>query len=173
MEEKNKLNAVKDKVELFTEISSLIYKNIDDYNTASEILSMVQVYTKHNEGNYFTDEQIDIIKKSFQPLSPEDDKKWWLGHCQICGWWGSTELCGGGQIADTGDYDGPYCPICGSDEIADVDEENIDHSEELFQMLAEVCDDCGHWDNGLWRGKEADPQTIIKARNLLEKVQSK
>lgn len=31
-----------------------------------------------------------------------------------CGWWGSSKwLLGGGEIADTGDHDDCYCPVCG------------------------------------------------------------
>lgn len=34
--------------------------------------------------------------------------------CEECGWEDSSEyLLGGGAIADTGDYDDVYCPICG------------------------------------------------------------
>lgn len=31
----------------------------------------------------------------------------------FCGWRGLSEECaGGGEIADTGDYDDPICPVC-------------------------------------------------------------
>lgn len=40
-------------------------------------------------------------------------KKWWMGECPTCGWIGNTGFAdGGGQIADTGDYDDPICPVC-------------------------------------------------------------
>lgn len=33
--------------------------------------------------------------------------------CPSCGWKGlSRDTAGGGQIADTGDYDDIYCPMC-------------------------------------------------------------
>ena len=42
-----------------------------------------------------------------------DDPKWWPAHCPECGWQGmSNETAGGNQIADTGDYDDPVCPVC-------------------------------------------------------------
>ncbi len=44
--------------------------------------------------------------------SSEDLKKWWPAKCD-CGWRGLTRDCtGGDQIADTGDYDDPTCPVC-------------------------------------------------------------
>ena len=42
-----------------------------------------------------------------------DDPKWWPARCPECGWEGmSDETEGGHQIADTGDYDNPVCPVC-------------------------------------------------------------
>ena len=33
--------------------------------------------------------------------------------CPFCGWIGLSRDCAGGlQIADTGDYDDPLCPVC-------------------------------------------------------------
>jgi hypothetical protein len=54
-------------------------------------------------------------------VSKEDVKNnFYTVKCEKCGWWGSSKfLEGGGQIADTGDYDDCYCPVCGN---ADPDE---------------------------------------------------
>lgn len=42
-----------------------------------------------------------------------DDKKYYPVFCTCCGWIGmSNQSEGGKQIADTGDYDDIYCPIC-------------------------------------------------------------
>lgn len=58
----------------------------------------------------------------FVKIVPDDDKKHYPSECTHCGWIGSSEqLHGGGQIADTGDYDDVYCPICGSRDLDDPD----------------------------------------------------
>lgn len=45
------------------------------------------------------------------------DKNYWC-RCDSCGWEDSSEFAEGGhQIADTGDYSDPVCPICHSSEI--------------------------------------------------------
>ena len=50
----------------------------------------------------------------------EESNKYYLAECRKCGWWGSSELLNGGhQLADTGDYDDVYCPICGNNDIYD------------------------------------------------------
>ena len=42
--------------------------------------------------------------------------------CNKCGWFGyNNELAGGGQIADTGDYDDARCPVCYSTDVEDAD----------------------------------------------------
>lgn len=53
----------------------------------------------------------------YRPV-PSDDTKHTYCKCDKCNWEGSSKyLLGGGQIADTGDYDDSYCPVCGSTEI--------------------------------------------------------
>lgn len=43
----------------------------------------------------------------------EELSKWWPACCPKCGWRGlSRDAAGGGQIADTGDYDDIVCPEC-------------------------------------------------------------
>jgi predicted RNA-binding Zn-ribbon protein involved in translation (DUF1610 family) len=43
------------------------------------------------------------------------EAKWYAVTCPKCGWKGSSRDCDGGeQIADTGDYNDPLCPRCGS-----------------------------------------------------------
>ncbi len=45
----------------------------------------------------------------------QDVTKWFPVQCEKCGWVGcSSELDGGGQIADTRDYGDAYCPCCKS-----------------------------------------------------------
>jgi hypothetical protein len=47
-------------------------------------------------------------------------KKYYPYVCEKCGNKGmSNELAGGTPIADTGDYDDCYCPVCGSTSIND------------------------------------------------------
>jgi hypothetical protein len=42
--------------------------------------------------------------------------------CPKCGWKGSSEfLLGGGPIADTGDYDDVYCPVCDNWDVEEID----------------------------------------------------
>ncbi len=65
----------------------------------------------------------------------EDLKKWWPAVCPGCGWKGLSRDCyGGGQIADTGDYDDLSCPECVESAIKacercaeTIDCENADH----------------------------------------------
>ena len=65
---------------------------------------------------------LEIAPKSYKPLSEEDKKEeYFLAKCDKCGWYGSSKLTlGGDQIADTGDYDNIYCPICGSSDIDEI-----------------------------------------------------
>lgn len=75
---------------------------------------------------------IKLIKESFKPLSEKDkEDNWYLAECPNCGWWGSSRLCGGGQIADTGDYGSCSCPICytecdGKEEQKQISDDEID-----------------------------------------------
>lgn len=52
--------------------------------------------------------------------APKDDvdKGYYTAECEKCDWWGNSKyLGGGGQLADSGDYDDCYCPVCGSKDI--------------------------------------------------------
>lgn len=63
-----------------------------------------------------------IAPNSYKLCSPES--KFNTTECIECGWYGSSELLdGGGQIADTGDYDDCYCPVCGNSDLNDKDTE--------------------------------------------------
>jgi hypothetical protein len=43
----------------------------------------------------------------------------YIAECD-CGWWGNSSLLDGGhQIADTGDYGNCYCPVCGSTDFGE------------------------------------------------------
>lgn len=49
---------------------------------------------------------------------PESEQKWYDAECESCGWFGSSQYCGGGYaIADTGDYSDPTCPVCSAEKI--------------------------------------------------------
>jgi len=49
--------------------------------------------------------------------------------CDSCGWFGSSELLEGcHQIADTGDYSDPLCPVCFSNKVEEC-ESSIDFQE--------------------------------------------
>lgn len=58
---------------------------------------------------------------------------WYPAKCSFCGWVGLTRDCGGGsQIADTGDYDDPLCPVCLSKGmyhyvVEDISVQDINH----------------------------------------------
>src|SRR6185503_2321145 len=80
-----------------TDDSHLDYQNIE----LEEAFNRISHNLKHGH-NYFK-------------ILPDSEKKWFNAKCESCGWFGSSEyLLGGGQIADTGDYDDTYCPICQS-----------------------------------------------------------
>lgn len=58
-------------------------------------------------------------------------KKHYWCKCEKCGWEDASEnAIGGGQIADTGDYDEVYCPICGSTDLDGDSKHVIDESYE-------------------------------------------
>ena len=63
----------------------------------------------------------DNLKKApmyYRHLQSDDDEHYFQSTCGECGWFGSSRFLGGGaQIADTGDYDDIYCPICGSKDV--------------------------------------------------------
>lgn len=85
-------------------------------------------------------------------ILPDGEKKWYVCECEKCGWIGSSEhVGGGGAIADTGDYDDIYCPMCGSGYIADdVDNdqpitsfvERLKKSGEMVKKLREHVEGC-------------------------------
>jgi predicted RNA-binding Zn-ribbon protein involved in translation (DUF1610 family) len=62
---------------------------------------------------------LKIAPNSYRFTSKEDKKNnYYTSECDKCGWWGSSKLTeGGGQIADTGDYDDVFCPVCGNYEL--------------------------------------------------------
>lgn len=69
-------------------------------------------------------ENLKIAPKSYKHV-PEDENRYYTCICSECGWYGSSELLRGGyQIADTGDYDDSYCPVCNSKEIEDKDNDD-------------------------------------------------
>lgn len=60
---------------------------------------------------------IEKVLKSLQP-----DATYYMCQCEKCGWMGMSYACaGGGQIADTGDYDDPLCPKCFSNRLNEPD----------------------------------------------------
>lgn len=71
-----------------------------------------------------------FIEKMLNSLS--DKNNYYFGECERCGWSGSSSvMAGGGQIADTGDYDDVRCPICYSFDIMDL--ENSPVSDIYYQ----------------------------------------
>lgn len=64
-------------------------------------------------------ELLKIAPYSYRKLSKKDKAdNYWLAVCDVCKWWGSSRLLGGGgPIADTGDYGDCWCPVCGNTNI--------------------------------------------------------
>lgn len=80
-------------------------------------------------------QNLQIAEKSYRWASVDEQKKgYYTAECEKCGWWGSSVLLdGGGQIADTGDYDDPYCPVCGN---KDLDEKSgCDFDLDLLEAI--------------------------------------
>lgn len=67
-----------------------------------------------------------IAPVSFRFCSPDDVvERYFTAECDKCGWWGSSKLLdGGGVIADTGDYFGGTCPVCGNVNINEKNDES-------------------------------------------------
>lgn len=55
-----------------------------------------------------------LEQNSFRRVNEEEEKEhYFTAKCTVCGWWGPSNLLQGGvAIADTGDYDDAWCPIC-------------------------------------------------------------
>lgn len=77
------------------------------------------------------------------------DDKYEPVKCSKCGFiMCSSLLEGGGQIADTGDYNDPNCPICGSHDIDDYEGPYVDQSDFLFQKFKA---NDANWYNLYWK----------------------
>ena len=95
-------------------------------------------------------EEWDIIWQT-----PEQAKKWFATKCQNCNWKGSSEYCiGGGQIADTGDYNNALCPRCFSSNLEDIEDvEQITVRQLLQKVGTDAMRDVIHenvWVNALF-----------------------
>lgn len=87
----------------------------------------------------------------FIKILPDDEKKWFPMECEVCGWIGSSEhSAGGGQIADTGDYDDPLCPCCFSRNVDETDNDQpatswidrLKKATSLVKKLTEKVEGC-------------------------------
>lgn len=64
-------------------------------------------------------EFLKILPESFKMTKEDIKNNYYTVKCE-CGWWGSSRLLSGGiPLADTGDYDDVYCPVCGNTNIED------------------------------------------------------
>jgi len=80
------------------------------------------IVTEHEFVSTKAEDKGEVIKiectNNFYPAS-----------CDSCGWFGSSELLEGcHQIADTGDYSDPLCPVCFSNKVEEC-ESSIDFQE--------------------------------------------
>ena len=77
---------------------------------------------------------LKIAQFSYRYASDEDAKhNFYTAECSSCGWWGSSKLLdGGGQIADTGDYEDCYCPVCGNTELDDKEESSVENARDFL-----------------------------------------
>ncbi len=87
----------------------------------------------------FKRDKMNICKeKGYEPV-----------RCEKCGFIMCGSLLeGGGAIADTGDYNDPSCPICGSHHIDDYEGEYVDQSDFLFNKLKAMD---ANWQNIYWK----------------------
>jgi hypothetical protein len=82
---------------------------------------------------------LDSIKAELRKgVLADASSRYYNVKCKKCGWYGSTEFVGGGgQIADTGDYDDIFCPVCGSTDLEDLEDmaelQALSHWETLEQ----------------------------------------
>ena len=98
-----------------------IKKDIDKraMKDRGEIWSPHSVETQQIETISRMVRNLQIAEHSYRPATQEDlDDDYFTADCKHCDWWGSSRLLeGGGPIADSGDYDDAYCPVCGSTDI--------------------------------------------------------
>lgn len=91
-----------------------------DHDSYVEYIASLKEYPCHNSCKW-SDGQVVEEEVDYRLM---DSNKWFLCTCD-CGWQDSSEFSGGGgQIADTGDYDDACCPRCGNKNI-NIDEDDI------------------------------------------------
>lgn len=62
---------------------------------------------------------LNIANISYKPADP--NSSYYTVACE-CGWYGSSELLNGGnEIADTGDHEDTYCPVCDNNDLQNLD----------------------------------------------------
>lgn len=117
-----KLNSELDSPLLFAVILDGVKSGVEWILQHPEILAL--------EGCHKTEWVIIESKDNYYPCE-----------CDVCGWSGSSEyLLGGGQIADTGDYDDTYCPCCGNKSVDDIDNMiDIDELNKRYKKLITHC----------------------------------
>lgn len=113
--------------------SMLLDKDIPKFEKLKDIISGLMIKNCKGDLNkidwemeyllLFLDDiknRLTIAPESYkEELSEEDQEEdYYLAKCNKCGWYGSSRfLLGGEPIADTGDYNDVYCPICGNKNI--------------------------------------------------------
>jgi hypothetical protein len=103
--------------------------DIKQISEIKDILKVKLLVTHNEKHKQELSNKIDLLDRMVENLkiapfcyrnASADDKKhnYYTAKCDKCDWWGSSKyLLGGGQIADTGDYDDCFCPVCGNSDI--------------------------------------------------------
>ena len=98
-----------------------------DKEKVEKIKAFISKHSMKNEeyeildGVQLLDKLVSNLENAELYFVPEKGNKYFTAKCIDCGWSGSSKfLMGGGQIADTGDYNDCYCPICESIEIEEM-----------------------------------------------------
>lgn len=161
------LNCLKKEVQLLNQIKALIYQNIDDGEITTDLLNLIDEYSKQNK-KFFTEEQLDLMHKSFRPLSEEEKSE---GHtieiCDNCEWWGSSYL-----TSLEVDNENLICPYCGSETREFTDYiEYLSSDEDIIQALKTLTSECGYWEpNGTWKHLNPNPETVMNSRKIIENI---
>lgn len=113
--------------------------------------------------NYF-------VEKILKGL-PNNEANFYPAICGNCGWKGMSSLCdGGGQIADTGDYDDVICPKCGRQTINEWAGLTLGDGGYYTQMdLHPKLHTIRHDPNGRWKpGMKIHPRINNRTKNSFQ-----
>lgn len=97
-------------------------RNVEDNRRRQKEFELMHL---QDDFNRIKEKYVDLLKRAVEHptfYSDKERQRYFKSQCQDCkAIFLSLEMDGGGQIADTGDYDDACCPVCNSKNVEDVD----------------------------------------------------